>query len=111
MSRRQLDVAKLFGSYVDPVTQHYETTWGKLKTSPPAGLTVDTTTVPDSEIDLIGLYVSREIPSGAYALIAGERPQDYWYVLPVTIVVGLIALLFAWALVRAIKRDLLPVRA
>jgi hypothetical protein len=110
-TRAKLDTAKLFGSFVDPVTQHYETTWGKLKTSPPIGFTVDALTVPDAELDLVGLYVSREIPSGAYALIAGERPQDYWYVLPVTVVVGLIALLFAWALVRAIKRDLLPVRA
>jgi hypothetical protein len=110
-SRTKLDSAKLFGTYVDPVTQHHETTWGKLKSSPPAGFTVDTATVPDAELDLIGLYVSRDIPSGAYALIAGERPQDYWYVLPVTILVGLIALLFAWGLVRAIKRDLLPVRA
>jgi hypothetical protein len=63
---------------------------------------------PDAELDLVGLYVPRGIPDGAYALITGETPADYWYVLPVTIVVGLIALLFAWALVRAIKRDLLP---
>jgi hypothetical protein len=110
-SRVKLDAAKLFGAYVDPVTQHYETTWGKLKTSPATGFSVDAVTVPDAELDLVGLYVSREIPSGAFALIASERPQEYWYVLPVTIVVGLIALLFAWALVRAIKRDLLPVRA
>jgi hypothetical protein len=110
-SRLKLDTAKLFGAFVDPVTQHYETTWGKLKASSPSGFTVETVTVPDAELDLVGLYVSREIPSGAYALIAGERPQDYWYVLPVTVVCGLIALLFAWALVRAIKRDLLPVRA
>ena len=65
----------------------------------------------DAQLDLIGLYVARAIPDGAYALIAGEKPQDYWYVLPVTIVVALIALLFAWALARAIKRDLLPSRA
>jgi hypothetical protein len=110
-SRAKLDLAKMFGAYVDPVTQHYETTWAKLKGSSPSGFSVDTITVPDAELDLVGLYVSREIPSGAFALIAGERPQDYWYVLPVTVVVGLIALLFAWALVRAIKRDLLPVRA
>lgn len=110
-TRTKLDSAKLFGAYVEPVTQHFETTWGKLKASSPSGFTVDTVTVPDAQLDLIGLYVSREIPSGAFALIVGERPADYWYVLPVTIVVGLIALLFAWALVRAIKRDLLPVRA
>jgi hypothetical protein len=110
-TRTKLETAQLWGMQVEPVTRHYETTWGKLKTSSPAGFTVDTTTVPDAQLDLIGLYVSRNIPDGALALIAGERPQDYWYVLPVTIVVGLIALLFAWAFVRAIKRDLLPARA
>lgn len=107
----KLETAKLWGTHVEPVTQHYETTWGKLKTSGPAGFTIEATTIPDAQLDLIGLYVARAIPDGAYALIAGEKPQDYWYVLPVTIVVALIALLFAWALARAIKRDLLPSRA
>jgi hypothetical protein len=93
---------------VEPVSVHYVTTWGKLKTSPPSGFTVDTTTIPDWQLDLIGIYVSRSIPDGAVALIGGEKPQDYWYVLPVTILVGLIGLLFTWAFVRAVKRDLLP---
>ena len=53
----------------------------------------------------------RGIPSDAYALITGEHPEDYWYVLPVTILLAAIGLLFAWALVRAVKRDLLPARA
>lgn len=107
----KLETAKLWGTHVEPVTQHYETTWGKLKGSAPAGFTVDTVTVPDAQLDLIGLYVARTVPAGAYALLTGEKPQDYWYVLPVTIIVGLIGLLFAWALVRAIKRDLLAARA
>ena len=68
-------------------------------------------TIPDAQLDLVGLYVVRAIPSDAYALILGEHPQDYWYVLPVTILVALIGLLFAWALVRAVKRDLLAAPA
>jgi hypothetical protein len=107
----KLEGAGMWGTHVEPVTQHYETTWGKLKASGPTGLTVDAITVPDSQLDLIGLYVARTIPAGAFALLVGEKPQDYWYVLPVTIIVGLIALLFAWAFVRAVKRDLLPARA
>lgn len=103
----KLEAAKLWGTRVDPVTRHYETTWGKLKTSSPAGFTVETTTIPDAQLDLVGLYVIRSIPSDAYAVIIGEHPQDYWYVMPVTIVLGLIVLLFAWALARAVKRDLL----
>jgi hypothetical protein len=108
ITRTKLEAAKLWGMTVEPVTVHYDTTWGKLKTSPPSGFTVDTTTIPDFQLDLIGIYVSRSLPDGAVALIGGEKPQDYWYVLPVTILVGLIGLLFTWAFVRAVKRDLLP---
>ncbi len=104
----KLEAAGLWAARVDPVTHHHETTWRALKTSGPAGFTIAGITIPDAELDLIGLYVVRDIPSGAYAVIVGENPQDYWYVLPVTILVGLIGLVFAWALVRAVKRDLLP---
>jgi hypothetical protein len=102
----KLEVANLWAARVDPVTHHHETTWGALKNSGPAGFTVSGATIPDAQLDLIGLYVVRDVPSNAYVVITGERPQDYWYVLPVAIVVLLIGLLFAWALVRAIQREL-----
>jgi ABC-type Fe3+-siderophore transport system permease subunit len=41
----------------------------------------------------------------------GEIPQDYWYIFPITIVVGAIGLLFLWAFARTVRRDLLPTRA
>ena len=104
----KLETAGLWAARVDPVTHHYDTTWAALKASGPAGFTAGNATVPDAQLDLIGVYVVRGIPSGAYALILEEHPQDYWYVLPVTIVVALIGLVFLWALVRAVKRDLLP---
>ena len=74
---------------------------------PLAGFVVNGTTIPDAQIDLLGLYVARSIPSDAYALITDENPADYWYVLPITIALCVIGLIFAWALVRAVKRDLL----
>jgi hypothetical protein len=110
-TRTKLETAQLWGMQVEAVTKHYETTWGALKASPPTGFTVANLVIADADLDLIGFYVSRQVPSDAMALITGERPTDYWYVLPVTIVVGLIALLFAWAFVRALKRDLLSARA
>lgn len=67
----------------------------------------DKATVPESEVELVGLYAARGIPDGAYAVIVGEKPADFWYVLPITIGLALIALVFVWALARAIKRDLL----
>ncbi len=107
----KLEAAGLWAARVDSVTHHHDTTWRELKQSGPAGLTVDGVTIPDTQLDLLGLYVVRDIPSGAYAVITGENPQDYWYVLPVAILVGLIGLVFAWALARAVKRDLLPTNA
>lgn len=106
----KLEAAGLWAARVDPVTHHHETTWRALKHSGPAGFTIAGLMIPDDQLDLIGLYVVRDIPAGAYAVITGEDPQDYWYVLPVAIAVGLIGLLFAWALVRAV-RELLPARA
>jgi hypothetical protein len=103
----KLEAAGLWAARVDPVTHHHETTWRALKASGPAGFTVGGLTIPDAQLDLIGLYVVRDVPSGAYAVITGEKPQDYWYVLPVALLVGLIALLFAWGLVRSV-RELLP---
>ncbi len=104
----KLEAANLWAARVEPVTHHYATTWGALRISTAAGFHAGTATIPDADLDLVGLYVSRAIPSGAYALITGERPADYWYVLPITVALAAIGLIFAWALVRAIRRDVLP---
>jgi hypothetical protein len=105
---KKLETAELWAARVEPLTRHYETTWGALKSSPATGLAVAAnTTIPDAELDLVGFYVARGIPDGAYALITGDRPQQYWYVLPITVVLIIIGLLFAWVFVRAVKRDFL----
>lgn len=107
-STQKLEKAELWAARVEPLTRHYETTWATLKTSPATGFTVAAnTSIPDAELDLVGFYVARGIPDGAYALITGDRPQQYWYVLPITVVLILIGLVFAWVFVRAVKRDFL----
>jgi hypothetical protein len=108
---KKLETASLWAARVEPLTRHYDSTWGALRASPPTGITVGTTTIPDAQIDLVGLYVARGIPADSYALLVGDRPTDYWFVMPVTIALGLIGLVFAWALVRAVRRDFLPARA
>jgi hypothetical protein len=107
----KLENARLWAARVEPVTHHYDTTWSALKGSPPGGFVIGGTTIPDAQLDLVGLYVERSIPGDAYVVITNERPEDYWYVLPITVALGIIGLVFAWALVRAVKRDLLPTRA
>lgn len=104
---RALEAAKLYAARVDPVEHHYETTWGTLKGSTAAGFNLGDATVPDAQLDLVGLYVAKAIPSGAYAVIVGEQPDQYWYVLPITLALAVIGLLFAWSFVRVLRRDVL----
>jgi hypothetical protein len=107
----RLETAGLWAARVEPVTRHYQTTWGALRKSPPAGLDVGGSVLPDAQIELVGLYVAAGIPGDAYALVTGELPADYWYVPWITVALAVILLVFAWALVRAIRRDLVPSRA
>ncbi|HEX4421752.1 MAG TPA: hypothetical protein VH165_27765 [Kofleriaceae bacterium] len=109
----KLEAASLWASRVEPVTRHYETTWGALQKSAaatPGSLLLGDTAIPDAQIDLVGLYVTRSIPADAYVVVTGESPDDYWYVMPVMIAIAAILLVFAWALLRAIRRDLVPPR-
>jgi hypothetical protein len=111
-STTKLEAAQLWAARVEPVTHHYKTTWSAMKASTGTGFTVAPgVTIPDADLDLIGIYSAKAVPDGAYALISGEKPADYWYVLPISIGLLLIGLLFLWALVRAVKRDILPTRA
>ncbi|HET7500801.1 MAG TPA: hypothetical protein VFK02_07355 [Kofleriaceae bacterium] len=107
----RLEAAGRWAARVEPVTRHYETTWGALRRSSPAGLDLGGAAVPDAQVDLIGLHAIHRIPDGAYVLVTGEQPDDYWYVMPITIALAAILLVFAWALIRAIRRDLVPPRA
>jgi hypothetical protein len=107
---RKLVEAELFATRVEPVTTRHETTWGELARSPSAGLAAGAAVVPDAHVDAVGILVARPIPDAAYAVFTTEQPADYWYVMPITVVLIGLGLLFAWALVRAVRRDLLPVR-
>lgn len=99
----KLEAAGLWAARIEPVTHHYQTTWAALRRSPPGALDAGAKPLPDAQIGLIGLYVSRAIPQDAYALVTGELPDDYWYVMPITVALVAILLVFAWALVRAIR--------
>jgi hypothetical protein len=107
----KLETAGLWDARVEPVTRHLQTTWATLRKSPPARLDVGGQLLPDAQIALVGLYTTRTIPAEAYAVVTGEVPDDYWYVMPITLALAAILLVFSWALVRAIRRDLVPARA
>lgn len=99
----KLETASLWAARVEPVASHRATTWGELKrAAAPRAIPAD--------VDLVGIYTARAIPEHAYVLLANESPEDYWYVMPITCVLAVLGALFAWALLRAIRRDLLPSR-
>jgi hypothetical protein len=97
--------AKLYATRVDPVTRHHEMTWAMLAASPPGAFAADGGAIPEAQVDLVGVFVTRTVPDDAYALITGEEPDDYDYVLPISIALGAFALLFAWGFVHAVRRD------
>lgn len=105
---KKLAAAQLWAARVEPVTVHHATTWRELKTSPHGQLVAAGATIPEGQVDLVGVYAQRDLPEDAYVILTTERPEDYWYVMPITIVLIGLGLLFAWALVRAVRRDLLP---
>jgi hypothetical protein len=94
---------------VEPVNTTLATTWGELaKLGAGAGpIAIAGTSIDPARVDLIRVFVDHRIPASARVIVVGELPADYWYVLPLVIGLGVLALLALWALVRAVKRDLL----
>jgi hypothetical protein len=90
----QLAAAKLWAARVEPIVDRRQTTWGEL-----AGV------LPD-HVDFVGVFARHAIPDAAWVVVATDRPEHYWYVIWITVALALIGLLFAWALVLAVRRDL-----
>lgn len=101
-----LDKAQLWGALPEAITETRRSTVGELRANTdalgPGAIGGDV---------LLRIWGRAPVPRDAVVVIMGERPGDYWYVLPVVIVLGLIGALFLWAFVRALRRDWLPARA
>lgn len=101
-----LDDAQLWGARVEPATTRVRTPWKQLAVSG-AGVTGPNGVIPWSAIDVVGVWAPRTVPAGAWVVLADEQPSDYWYLNAVFGGLALLAILFAWALVRAVKRQFL----
>lgn len=108
---QRLEKAGLWAARVEPVLRSLRGTWGELRTSSAEALRLGEAQVPDAQIDLIGVLTARGVPAGAFVLVSGEEPALYWYVRPISYALLAFAALFAWVLVRAIRRDLLSAKA
>lgn len=108
---QRLEKAGLWAARVEPVLRSLRGTWAELRTSTGEALRFGQAQVPDAQIDLIGVLTVRGVPEGAFVLMSGEDPALYWYVRPISYALLALAALFAWVLVRAVRRDLLPAKS
>lgn len=108
-TEKKLEAAQLWASRVEPVTTRRKSTWKALAITDATLGIGDGAALPWSAVDVAALWVPRPLPADAQVLVVGEAPADYWTVKPLAAALALLALLFTWALWRAVKRDLLPV--
>lgn len=111
---RALEASGLWAARVEPVTRRDRASWREVAASD-AGVTVGGATLPWSIVDVAAVHAARPVPGDPWVLIVGESPDRYWYIRPLYVVIAIFAVLFAWALVRTARRELLspkvPTRA
>jgi hypothetical protein len=111
---KALEEAGLWAARVEPVTRRDRASWREVSASD-AGVTVGGATLPWSIVDVAAVRAARPVPGDPWVVIVGESPDRYWYIRPLYAVIAIFAVLFAWALVRTARRELLspkvPTRA
>jgi hypothetical protein len=108
-TEKRLEAAQLWASRVEPVMTRRKATWKALQATDATLAIGDGPALPWTAVDVAAVWAPRPLPDDAQILVAGEAPADYWTVKPLAGALALLALLFTWALWRAVKRDLLPV--
>lgn len=102
----RLVAARLFAADVQPIDRTYRATWAQL--SADGGTLV----VPDgagaarvdfADVSAILAHAPRRAPHDARVLVATDRPEDYWHVTAIYVVLIVLAAAFAWALWRGVR--------
>lgn len=104
---QQIEAASLWAARVEPSPVRVRTQWSALVAGPD-GVTVPShgaTAIPWGAIDVVAVWAPRTMPAGAWVVITDEAPGDYWYLTWVYVGLAVIAALFAWALVMAVRRQ------
>lgn len=101
--------AKLLAAHAAPLEKTATARWDALSLAEGGGALAvaggPEQPLPWSAITAIAVPARTRAPADARVIITGEAPGDYWYVLPLYLVLGGVALLFLWALVRALVPD------
>jgi hypothetical protein len=106
--------ARLFGARAEPVDRVHRATWGGLKIEGGALLVgAAAARVHAASITTILAGSRRTAPADARVVVTTDRPDDYWHVTALYVVLCALALVFAWALWRGLapareKEESLP---
>jgi hypothetical protein len=99
----RLVAAKLFAAEAHPDSRRHVAEWKGLELYGGAegGIMAGLDEVPWSDVTEVTVAVKSAIPEDARVLLTDQRPADYWYVLPLSLVLAAFVLLFSWAFFRA----------
>jgi hypothetical protein len=107
-AEQKLAAAQLWASRVEPVTARTKAAWRDLAAGPDGIQLAEGRTLPWSAVDVAAVWAPRPVPDGARVILGDEAPADFWLVRPLYAVLAVLALLFVWALWRAVRRDFWP---
>lgn len=108
--RDRLRERGLFGARVIPVERVYTASWSALHLKN-SELTIAGSPMPLEEVSAVAVAYRPPVPADAVVVVTGEKPADYWYILPLLILFGALGLLFTWTLIRAVRGGLPPTPA
>jgi hypothetical protein len=100
----RLVVARLFAARAEPVHRTHRAAWRDLKVEG-SELVVGgraPARIEPASITSILVQAARRAPADARVLVTTDKPDDYWHVTIVYVLLGVLALVFAWALWRGL---------
>lgn len=105
--------ARLFGARAEAVDRVHRATWGQLETRGGELVVGGGARLHAASITTILAEGRRTAPESARVIVTTDRPDDYWHVTALYVVLCALALVFAWALWRGLaptreKEESLP---
>jgi hypothetical protein len=106
ISKANLYAAMASDSVADKIVRHAGT-WKDVSVDAAAHQVklADGGTFPLDSVASLVAYVKPTLPADAEILLVGERPADFWYVLPLYGLLVVVLGLMVWALVRGLRSD------
>ena len=94
--------ARLFGARAEPVDRVHRSLWGALKVQGGDLIVAGGARVHAASITTMLVEAGRSAPEHARVVVTTDRPDDYWHVTWLYVLMCAMALMFAWALWRGL---------